>query len=183
LAGTGQMGQIPFANTLYGIPQPSPYPQSLYPQQSPIVSQQYPASYPNWQQTQQQLAALQHHALQQLLAQQLAAQQLGAQIGAQNFSGAGAMAGFSNGAVGPGTPQQAQQQHPHQQHPHQQQPHQHLLQQLAQYHYLIAQQISQLAAQQAFQPGGGAYSGQFIPGQLGSSYQPGSNYLPGGTMH
>jgi hypothetical protein len=58
-----------------------------------------------------------------------------------------------------------------------------LLQQFAQYHYLIAQQLSQLAAQQPFQTGGGAYSGQFIPGQLGSSYQLGPNYLPGGTMH
>lgn len=163
-------GQAPFANTLYGSPQPSPYSQH-----SPILSQQSPlfaqgqSQYPNWQQAQQQLAALQQHALQQLLAHQLAAQQ----FGAQNFPGAGAMSAFSNGSVGPALQQQAQQQ----------QPHHHLLQQLAQYHYLIAQQLSQLAAQQAFQTGGGAYGSQFIPGQLGSNYQLGSSYLPGGTMH
>src|ERR1700677_3780996 len=37
LGSTGQAGQIPFANTLYGFPQPSPYSQ-----QSPIPSQQSP---------------------------------------------------------------------------------------------------------------------------------------------
>jgi hypothetical protein len=122
LASSGQIGQIPFANTLYGFPQPSPYSQQfpIVAQQLPLFAQghsQYPAQYPNWQQAQQQ------------------------------------------------------------------QPHQHLLHQLAQYHSLIAHQLSQLAAQQAFQPGNGAFgSGQFIPGQLGSNYQPGSNYLPG-TMH
>jgi hypothetical protein len=167
-------GQTSFANTLYGIPQPS-----LHSQQSPVYSQlsppfgqgqsQYPTQYPNWQQAQQQLAALQQHALQQLLAHQLAAPQ----IGPQNPSGAGAMSGISNGATGPGPQQQG----------HQQQPQQHLLQQLAQYHYLIAQQLSQIAAQQASQSAGNPYAGQFIPGQLGSNYQPASTYLPGGTMH
>lgn len=159
-------GQIPFANTLYGFPQQSP----IYSQQSqqPLLGQGQ-AQYPNWQLAQQQLAALQQHALQQLLAHQLAAQQ----FGVQTFPGASTISGISNGANGTfgpalGVQQQAQPQQPYHQ----------LLQQLAQYHYLIAQQLSQLAAQQAPPIGSGAYVGQ-----LGSGFQPGSNYMPGGTMH
>ncbi len=56
-------------------------------------------------------------------------------------------------------------------------PHHQLLQQLAQYHYLIAQQLTQLAAQQAVQTPAGPYAGQFIPGSLGA------NFVPGITMH
>jgi hypothetical protein len=57
-----------------------------------------------------------------------------------------------------------------------------LLQQLAQYHYLVAQQLAQLAAQQAVQTSGSPYAGnpyagQFISGQLGA------NFVPGITMH
>jgi hypothetical protein len=66
----------------------------------------------------------------------------------------------------------------------QQQSQQHLLQRLAQYHYLVAQQLTQLVAQQAAQNSGNAYTGQFmpgtgqfIPGQLGA------NFVPGFTMH
>jgi hypothetical protein len=177
-------GQIPFANALYGFPQQSPYAQQspIYSQQSqqPLFWQgqsQYPAQYPNWQQAQQQLAALQQQALQQLLAHQPAAQQ----FGAQTFPGASAMSGLSNGpngAVGfaPGVHQQPQAPQP-------QQPYHQLLLQLAQYHHLIGQQLSQLAAQQVLPTGGGAYGSQLIPGQLGSGLQLGSQYLPGGTMH
>jgi hypothetical protein len=53
----------------------------------------------------------------------------------------------------------------------------HLLQQLAQYHYLVAQQLTQLAAQQAIQTPAGPFAGQFIPGSLGA------NFVPGITMH
>jgi hypothetical protein len=56
-------------------------------------------------------------------------------------------------------------------------PRHHLLQQLAQYHYLVAQQLAQLAAQQAAQGSIAPYAGQFIPGQLGG------NFAPGITMH
>lgn len=159
-------GQIPFANTLYGFPPP--------------LFTQGQSQYPNWQQAQQQLAALQQQALQQLLAPPPATQP----FGAQTLSGAGAMSGFSNGsngAAGPGMQQWQLQQPSH-----------HLLQQLAQYHQLIAQQLAQLAAQQAFPTGGGAYGAQFIPGQLGQlgqlgsnyqNYQPAPNYQPGSAMH
>jgi len=62
-------------------------------------------------------------------------------------------------------------------------PRHHLLQQLAQYHYSVAQQLAQLAAQQAFQSSVNPYAGQFqgagqfIPGPLGA------NFVPGITMH
>jgi hypothetical protein len=52
-----------------------------------------------------------------------------------------------------------------------------LLQRLAQYHYLVAQQLAQLAAQQAAQNTGNPYTGQFIPGQVAA------NFVPGITMH
>ncbi|HEY2676076.1 MAG TPA: hypothetical protein VGI65_03845 [Steroidobacteraceae bacterium] len=59
-----------------------------------------------------------------------------------------------------------------------QQPFHHLLQQLAQYHHLVAQQLTQLAAQSA-QGSTAAYpfAGQFVPNQLGT------NFVPGITMH
>ena len=97
----------------------------------------------------------QQSAVLQLLAHQLAAQQLAMQPpwGAAAFNGTG-----SNGIAGAG-------------------PHYQLLQQLAQYHYLVAQQLTQLAAQQAIQTPAGPYAGQFIPGSLGA------NFVPGITMH
>jgi hypothetical protein len=62
-------------------------------------------------------------------------------------------------------------------------PHHQLLQQLAQYHYLVAQQLAQLAAQQAVQSAGSPYAGQFIPGQQFVPGQLGANFVPGFTMH
>jgi hypothetical protein len=56
----------------------------------------------------------------------------------------------------------------------------HLLQQLAQYHNAIAQQLAQLAAQTALVGAGSSYypfAGQFIPGQLSP------NFGSGITMH
>jgi hypothetical protein len=156
-------GQTPFANTLFGFPQQSPYAQ-----QSPSYSQQ--SQQPPFGQGQGQSQFGQGPS------QFGQGQQFGAQnFGAQNFPGAGAASGYSNGAVGPvsGLQQQAPLQQPYHQ----------LLQQLAQYHHLIAQQLLQVAAQQAHAIGGGAYGGQLMPGQVGTSFQPGSNYLPGGTMH
>jgi hypothetical protein len=132
----GNLGNIPFANTPYG-----------YPQQTQAGYAQHPT---------QQQAALQQHAIQQLLAHQLAAQQLGAQqfgpqqpFGAQQPSPMNAFPGLSNGAAQSGAWTQQQ--------PGTEQinptlaPRHHLLQQLAQYHYLVAQQLAQLAAQQAAQ--------------------------------
>ena len=61
----------------------------------------------------------------------------------------------------------------------QQPPYGHLLQQLAQFHHAIAQQLAQLAAQTALVGAGGSYpfAGQFIPGQLSP------NFGSGITMH
>jgi hypothetical protein len=144
------LGSIPFANTLYGYPQ-----QSGYPQQTSNFAQGLPQS-SSWQHPAQQ-AALQQHAIQQLLALQLAAQQLGTQQPQTQPN---------SDPMNPASPRH------------------HLLQQLAQYHYLIAQQLAQLAAQQATQgsitPYAGQFipgAGQFIPGQLGG------NFAPGITMH
>ena len=55
----------------------------------------------------------------------------------------------------------------------------HLLQQLAQYHNVIAHQLAQLAAQTALVSAGGTYpfAGQFIPNQLSP------NFGSGITMH
>jgi hypothetical protein len=102
---------------------------------------------------------------QQAALQQLAAQQLGAQIGVPNPASVGGAGGSPNGVLAPSSSQQP-----------------HLLQQLAQYHYLIAQQLAQLAAQQAlpqqiFQGSLNALAGQFIPG-MGTA-----NFVPGITMH
>jgi len=76
-----------------------------------------------------------------------------------------------------------------------QQSQQHLLQRLAQYHYWVAQQLTQLAAQQfsqqqltqqqltqlaaqqAGQIAGNPFTGQFIPSPLGAAF------VPGITMH
>jgi hypothetical protein len=62
-------------------------------------------------------------------------------------------------------------------------PQHHLLQQIAYYHYLVAQQLAQVAAQQSGQnvlnPTVGQFpmAGQFNPGLQGASY------IPGFTMH
>jgi hypothetical protein len=173
------LGNIPFANTLYGYPQQTGYPQQAgYPQQTPNFAQGLPQS-SNWQHPAQQQAALQQHAIQQLLAHQLAAQQLGA----QQPSAMNAFPGLSNGAaqsIGGWTQQQpnTEQINPTLTPRHQ------LLQQLAQYHYLVAQQLAQLAAQQAVQGSISPYAGQFIPGT--GQFIPGQlggNFAPGITMH
>jgi hypothetical protein len=77
-----------------------------------------------------------------------------------------------------------------------QQSQQQMLQRLAQYHHLVAQQLAQLAAQQATQGPGTSYpgqliqgAGQFIPNQFVPSSgqyisnQLGANFVPGITMH
>jgi len=142
----GQQQQAPFGQ---GYQQQQGYPQQQlgYPQQ--------PFGYPPQQfgYPQQQPAIL------QLLAHQLAAQQLAMQhptgaTGLNGIAGAGPLSGGS-------WPQQ--------------QPHHQLLQQLAQFHYVVAQQLTQLAAQ--LQSPAGPYTGQFIPGSLGA------NFVPGITMH
>jgi hypothetical protein len=95
-----------------------------------------------------------------ILAHQWAAHQLAA----QHPAGLNGLGTFVNGGeqINPGL---------------QQPPHHRLLQQLAQYHYLVAQQLAQLAAQQAVQGAAGPHAGQFIPGQ------PAANFVPGFTMH
>jgi hypothetical protein len=136
----GNLGNIPFANTLYGYPQ-----QAGYPQQVPNFAQALPQS-SNWLHPGQQQAALQQHAIQQLLAHQLAAQQLAThQPSAMN-----AFAGSTNGAAQPIGAWTQQQPLTEQLNPALAPRHQ-LLQQLAQYHYLVAQQLAQLAAQQPAQ--------------------------------
>jgi len=125
------------------------------------------------------------HGLQQLLAHQLAPQQFTPpQFADPNaLSGPSGFNGASNGIPGTGWTQ------PHTQFvsqplfgqinsPQQQQPPQHqLLQQLAHYHYLVAQQLAQLATQQSGQNVLNPMAGQFIPGQQGAPF------IPGLTMH
>jgi hypothetical protein len=173
---------IPFANTLYGYPQLTPYsPQGFSPQgfaQSlPQVS--------NWQHPAQQQAALQQQALLQLLAPQLAAQS----PAFQHPAGISGLNGIANGGIANGAGQsvgawQQPQPNPEQIYPAVLQQPQHQLQRLAQYHYLVAQQYAQLAAQQAVHNSGNPYAGQFIPGtgQFIPS-QLGANFVPGITMH
>ena len=166
------LSNIPFANTLYG-----------YPQQTPTFAQSVP-QLSNWQHPAQQQAALQQHAIQQLLAHQLAAQQLATQQpSAMNaFTGLSSGTPQSMGAQSIGAwPQQ--QPNPEQLNPALT-PRHHLLQQLAQYHYLVAQQLAQLAAQQAVQSSTTPYAGQFIPGA--GQFIPGQlggNFASGSTMH
>ena len=169
---------IPFANTLYGYPQLTPYFA-----QSPQV--------PNWQQLAHQQAALQQQAMLQHLAPQLAAQSPAVQHPStlQHQAGLSGINGIVNGIGQPVGVWQQPQTSPEQINPLvqqqllQQQP-QHQLQRLAQYHYLVAQQFAQLAAQQAAQTSGNPYAGQFIPGT--SQFAPnqlGANFVPGITMH
>jgi hypothetical protein len=162
-----------------------------YPQQTPTFAQGLPqlpnwqqqaAMQPNWQhpaqqQAAQQQAALQQQAIQQLLAHQLAAQQ----FAAQQPSVMNAFTGISNGTAQPIGAWTQQQPNPEQFNPAMT-PRHHLLQQLAQYHYLVAQQLAQLAVQQAVQSSVNPFgqfqgAGQFMPGQLGA------NFVSGITMH
>jgi hypothetical protein len=162
----GASNGIPFANTLYG-----------YPPLTPTFAQGVPQM-PNWQhpaQLQAQLqAALQQQAILQLLAPQLAAQP----FALQHLAGTNALNGLASGpSQSVGTWQQPQT-NPEQIIPvPPQQSQVHLLQRLAQYHYWTAQQLAQLAAQQAAQSSGNPYAGQFVPGQFGASF------VPGITMH
>ena len=171
------LSNIPFANTLYGYPQQTPTFAQGVPQ---LSSWQHPAQ----QQAALQQAALQQHAMQQLLAHQLAAQQLATQQpSAMNaFTGLSSGTPQSMGAQSIGAwPQQ--QPNPEQLNPALT-PRHHLLQQLAQYHYLVAQQLAQLAAQQAVQSSTTPYAGQFIPGA--GQFIPGQlggNFASGSTMH
>ena len=150
---------VPFGNTHYGQSQ---FGQYAYPQQ----------------------AALQQHAIQQLLAHQLAAQQ----FAMRQPPGVNGLNGLANGTAQPGAAWQPQQLGPEQGNPavlpHQQHllHQQLLLQQLAQYHNLVAQQLAQLAAQQAVQSSGSPYAAQFMPGQFIPG-QLGANFVPGLTMH
>jgi len=145
----------PSGNFTQGIPQSNFYPQGpSYPPgsfgfqgnpfQGNVGSQGNPYGYPQ-------------HAMQQLLAHQLATQQLLA----QQPAGLNAFNGLSNGAAqvpGGWTQQQVnlEQINPAIAARHQ------LLQQLSQYHYLIAQQLAQMATQQAVQSS--SVSAPFIPG-------------------
>jgi hypothetical protein len=149
-ASNGFPNAIPFANTLYGYPQPTPFFQTPTFQGGSQSGWQHPA-----QQQAQLQAALQQQAMLQLLSPQLAAQP----FGLQNSPGANAPNGHAD-QINPALQQQSQQQ----------------LLRLAQHHYLMAQQLAQLAGQTA-QISGNPYTGQFIPGQVGA------NFVPGITMH
>jgi hypothetical protein len=164
---------IPFANTLYGYPQLTPNFSQGFAQSLPQVS--------NWQHLAQQQAALQQQALLQLLAPQLAAQHPAGVSGLGPISGLNGMANGAGQSVGAW---QQPQPNPEQINPAVLQQPQHQLQRLAQYHYLVAQQFAQLAAQQAIHNPGNPYAGQFIPGT--SQFipgQPGASFVPGITMH
>ena len=167
----GASNGTPFANTLYGYPQLTPIyqgvPQPIFQGVPQVPSWQHPA-----QQQALLQAALQQQAM-QLLAPPLAAQP----FALQNLPGMNALNGMANGAAqSVGGWQQPQVSPEHINPALQQQSQQHVLQRLAQYHYLAAQQLTQLA-QQAAQNSGNPYTGQFIPGQLGA------NFVPGFTMH
>jgi hypothetical protein len=176
----GTPNHIPFANTLYGYPQPTPgFAQGL-PQMS---NWQHPA-----QQQAQQQAALQQQAMLHLLATQMT--QPFTQQHLQHPQGTHEFAGSANGATPSASSWQQPQAGPEQFNPALlQQSQQQLLQRLAQYHHLVAQQLAQLAAQQATQGIGTPYAGQFIPSQFGPSsgqYMSsplGANFVPGITMH
>jgi len=180
--GFGQPGSqgtpnaIPFANTLYGYPQLTPYFPQGFAQSPPQVS--------NWQHPVQQQTALQQAVLQQALLQ-LLAPQLAAQSPAfQHPAGISGLNGIANGAGQSVGAWQQPQPNPEQINPAVLQQPQQQLQRLAQYHYLLAQQFAQLAAQQAAHNSGNPYGSQFIPGtgQFIPS-QLGANFVPGITMH
>jgi hypothetical protein len=149
----GTPGGIPFANTLYGYPQLS-----------------------NWQHP-TQLAALQQQALQQIQAPQFGSQPYMPQHspGTNALNG---LNGLANGAAQSAGVWQQPQGSPEQINPALlQQSQLHFLQRLAQYHYSLAQQLTQLAAQQIGQSPGNPYASPFIPSQMGA------NFVPGITMH
>jgi hypothetical protein len=162
--------QLGHPNAMYPNPN-AMYPNNVYasgvPQQTPFFTQPFftqpfftQLPFSNWQQPTQQPTR---------------------QLGINAFNG------VANGAVQPGIGPWAQPQAgPEQINPafqqfnpaQQQVPYGHLLQQLAQYHNLIAQQLAQLAAQTALVSGGTyPFAGQFIPGQLSP------NFGSGITMH
>lgn len=161
----GTSNNIPFSNTLYGYPQLSPsFAQGL----PPMSNWQHPA-----QQQAQQQAAFQQQAMLHLLAAQLAQP-----FTPQHLQGTNAFPGLANGATHAASGWQQPLANPEQINPALLQQSQHqLLQRLAQYHQMVAQQLAQLAAQQATQGPGNPYTGQFIPSQLGT------NFVPGITMH
>jgi hypothetical protein len=127
----------------------------------------------NWQHFAPQ-TGLQQQAIQQLLAQQQSMRQ----PGLNGSNGTFGLNSVSNGAAQPGALPQ-QQLNQEQINPAFTQPpsYHHLLQQLAQYHNFIAQQLTQLAAQSA-QGIAGAYpfAGQFIPNQWGTNFVPGTTH-------
>lgn len=164
LQGAASGSGIPFANTLYGYPQVAPIFQGV-----PQSSWQHPAP----QQAQLQ-AALQPQVMPQFLAPPFAAQP----FAFQNPLGTNAFNGLASGTAQPVVGWQPPQVIPEQFNPAlQYQSQQHLLQRLAQYHYLVAQQLAQFAAQQTAPNSGYTFTGQFIPGQLGA------NFVPGITTH
>jgi hypothetical protein len=122
------------------------------------------------------------HAVQQLLAHQLATQQLLAHQPAS----LNAFNGLSNGAAQTPGAWPQQQVNLEQINATIAARHQ-LLQQLSQYHYLIAQQLAQLAqiaAQQAVQSSSVSNVAPFIPGAGQFTPGPyGANFVPGFTMH
>jgi hypothetical protein len=148
---------------------------------------------PHWQhpaqQQTQQHAALQQQAMLHLLATQLAQPFAQQHLPQQHLQGTGEFAGSANGAAQSPSLWQQPQAGPEQINPAPlQQSQQQLLQRLAQYHYLVAQQLAQLAAQ-TIQGPGTPYAGQFMPTQFGPgsgqfiSSQLGANFVPGITMH
>jgi len=152
------------------------YPNNVYatgvPQQTPFFSQQTPfftqLPFSNWQQPVQQLPR---------------------PLGINAFNG------MANGAVQPGMGPWAQPQAGLEQinpalqqfNPAlQQAPYGHLLQQLAQFHNVIAQQLAQLAAQTALLGSGNTFAGQFIPSPFAGQFIPNQlspNFASGITMH
>ena len=195
----GTSNIIPLANTLSGYPQLTPSFAAGVPQSSSQSSWQIPAQQlAQLQLAQQQLAQLQlaqqQAALQQQAMLHLLATQSAQPFTQQHLQGSNAFAGMANGAsqstgvwqqpqagaeqINPALLAQSQQQ---------------FLQRLAQYHHLVAQQLAQLAAQQATQGSANPYAGQFLPGQFAGQFGPGSgqfmpnqlgtNFVPGITMH
>ena len=181
----GTSNNIPFASTLYGFP-------PLTPSFAPTLAQGLPQM-SNWQhaaQQAQQHAALQQQAMLHLLATQLAQPFTQQHLTPQHLQGANAFAGSANGTIPSPSVWQQPLANPEQINAALlQQSQQQLLQRLAQYHHLVAQQLAHLAAQQAIQGPGTPYTGQFIPSQFVPSsgqYIPsqlGASFVPGITMH
>jgi hypothetical protein len=172
----GTTNGIPFANALSGYPQPTP---NFSPQLS------------NWQHP-AQLAALQQQALQQFLAPQFSSQPFSQPFMPQHspatnalngLNGINGLNGLANGAQSAGVWQQPQSS-PEQISPALlQQSQQNFLQRLAQYHYSLAQQLTQMAAQQIVQSPGNPFASPFIPNQPFIPSPWGANFVPGITMH